>query len=299
MNIKHQGKVEGQLPVISNSDGSPERTRRSVFTGLLGLTVLLTLFALDLANAKANDAITYPYYFQPDANPIFRHVRSADPDAHVWPDGQMWVYASQDHVGGYANLDGYHVFSSPDLMHWTDHGEALHSRDVSWGTNGFMWAPGAAYKNNTYYLYYPHKDNADHFRIGVATSKTPEGPFKDIGHYIEGTFGTDPMCFIDDDGTAYLYFDRVVAKLNTNMVELAEKPRNIEYGAANLSKEMCDFGEGVWVFKKDGIYYFTYTNFKNRKYQGFYTMGKSPYGPFEYKGPMAPARSGRRIIIPL
>jgi arabinoxylan arabinofuranohydrolase len=75
-------------------------------------------------------------------------------------------------------------------------------------------------------------------------------------------------------------------------VELAEKPRNIDYGADNLNKEMCDFGEGVWVFKKEGIYYFTYTNFKNPKQQGFYTMEKSPYGPFEYKGPMAPAPIG-------
>lgn len=66
-------------------------------------------------------------------NPIIRHIRTADPSAHVWEDGKIWIYAShdQDTATSYKSMDGYHVFSSSDMVNWTDHGEVLHSRDVS------------------------------------------------------------------------------------------------------------------------------------------------------------------------
>ncbi len=67
-------------------------------------------------------------------NPIIRHIRSADPSAQVWNDGKVWVYAShdQDDAVDYSSMDGYHAFSSYDMVNWTDHGEILHSRDVDW-----------------------------------------------------------------------------------------------------------------------------------------------------------------------
>ncbi len=178
------------------------------------------------------------------------------------------------------------MFSTEDLRTWTDHGEILHSKDVNWGIEGggWMWAPGAAYKNNTYYLYFPHKDKTGKWRIGVSTSQKPEGPFSDISHYIPGTYGIDPICFIDDDGTAYLYFDKVVAKLKNNMVELAEPPRQVFYGANDKIAEEFQMREAPWMYKKDKQYYFSYCNFRNQENQGFYAIGDSPYGPFNWKG---------------
>ena len=40
-------------------------------------------------------------------------------------------------------MDRYHVFSTDDMVHWTDHGEILNSSQVEWGREegGFMWAP--------------------------------------------------------------------------------------------------------------------------------------------------------------
>jgi len=219
-------------------------------------------------------------------NPIIKHIRSADPSAQVWNDGRVWIYAShdQDNATDYSTMDGYHVFSSYDLVNWTDHGEILHSRDVSWGNpnGGFMFAPDAAFKNGTYYLYFPHLANDWNWRVGVATSDKPEGPFTDIGRYIEGTDHIDPTCFVDDDGQAYLIWggdsqDPKIARLKENMTELAEEPRVIEYGAGN-------FGEGPFMHKRDGIYYFSYTCHTCNPYQGYYAMGDNPYGPFVYKG---------------
>ena len=245
---------------------------------------------------SAADDMTYPYTFKYDGNPLVRHYRGADPDCHVWND-KLWVYTSQDHIPdegqpGYSKMDGYHVLSTEDMETWTDHGEILHSRDVPWGVDGWMWAPGAAYKDGTYYLYYPHKDKSNKWKIGVATSSQPQGPFKDLGKPIDGAFGIDPMVFIDDDGTAYLFFAQHMAKLKPNMIELAEKPRAIDYGANDRKETHENMVEAPWMYKKDGNYYFSYSNYKNKEFQGFYGMSKSPYGPFEWKGPVNPTPDG-------
>ena len=138
-------------------------------------------------------------------NPLVRHMRCADPDAWVW-NGRVYVFASQDMPDStsYGTMDGYHVYSSADLTNWVDHGEILHSRDVEWGKpeGGHMWAPGAATKNGNYYFYYPHLHKSDRkWRVGVAVSNAPEGPYKDRG-IVEGVDLNDPACFIDDDGQA-------------------------------------------------------------------------------------------------
>lgn len=221
-------------------------------------------------------------------NPIIRHIRSADPSAQVWNDGRVWVYTShdQDDAVDYSSMDGYHAFSSYDMINWTDHGEILHSRDVSWGVSegGWMFAPDAAYKNGIYYLYFPTMAKGWKWKVGVATSEKPEGPFTDVGYYIEGTDHIDPICFVDEDGQAYLIwggdFQRPrIARLKDNMTELAEEPRFIEYGAEN-------FGEGGFMHKRDGVYYFSYTCQSCYPYGAFYAMGDNPYGPFEYIGPV-------------
>jgi hypothetical protein len=111
-----------------------------------------------------------------------------------------------------------------------------------------------------------------------------------MGHYIVGTDQIDPTCFVDDDGQAYLLWGGdaeapKIARLKENMTELAEEPRAIVYGANN-------FGEGGYMHKRNGIYYFSYTCNTCYPYQGYYAMGDSPYGPFEYKGELNHAPPG-------
>jgi len=265
----------------------------------LSLFVGLVLLAITGLSQQQNSTshTKYPYHFKYEGNPLSRMHSATDPDVHVWND-TVWMYCSQDHeiVNGdtYATMDGYHAFSSTDLVNWTDHGEVMHSRDVAWGANGFMWAPGAAYKNGKYYLYFPHKDKTNGWCIGVAVGNTPKGPFKDIGHPIEGITGIDPAIFIDDDGQAYIYNgSHIVAKLKENMIELAEPVRKVDYGPQEiLDDDLQRFHEGSYMHKKDGVYYFSYSNFKHPKFGGFYAMGDNPYGPFKWVGPMAKGPEG-------
>src|SRR5690606_5096639 len=85
----------------------------------------------------------------------------------------------------------------------TDHGVALDIKDVPWASRQ-MWAPDAAHKNGTYYFFFPAKDKKDIFRIGVATSNSPSGPFKAEPEPIEGSYSIDPAVY-EDNGEYYMY----------------------------------------------------------------------------------------------
>jgi arabinoxylan arabinofuranohydrolase len=240
--------------------------------------------------------------FKYENNPLVKHVRTADPAAKVWADGKLWIYTSHDmeNATDYHSMDGYHVFSSEDMVHWIDYGEIFHSSDVPWSqTDGRMYAPDVAYKNGTYYLYFPHEPEKDNeYVIGVATSTKPDGPFTDVGHYIKGTDGIndgiDPCILIDDNGDAYLYwggpgpdYPPRVARLKQNMIELAETPKSIELAQTpkSIHNGNNNLFEGVFVFKRHGKYYYTYTDDGGGGLlRGAYAMGTNPYGPFIYKG---------------
>ncbi len=273
-----------------------------------------------------NPAITTP---NPDpdtwadytaGNPIITHMFTADPSAHVWADGRLYIYASHDvfPARGCDLMDKYHVFSTDNMVDWVDHGEVFSSADTkSWSTcEGFMWAPDAAevkqedgsYK---YYFFYPHpasnegavqpdrdgKTWNETWRIAVAVSDSPTGPFTDLGpikdvdgNPIGGWSMIDPCVFQDDDGSYYLYFG---GGGNNNAADHAKG-----YGAcfgAKLSADMTtletplqqmkgltDFHEGVWMFKYDDLYYsmFADNNTEGGGNQQRYATSESPLGPW-------------------
>ncbi len=218
------------------------------------------------------------------SNPFVSHMFTADPSAHVWEDGRLYVYPSSDTSPptSYSSMDGYHVFSTDDLISWVDHGEILHSRDVEWGTpqGGNMWAPDCAYKNGRYYFYFPHRNKAMEWEIGVATSEQPASGFEVQGRVGGATGFCDPCVFIDDDGQAYLYavIDAkcYAAKLKDNMMELD--------GEMVHQIGVDEHREGPFVFKRDGIYYMIYPDHHPKFNRMQYSMSDSPLGPWEPKG---------------
>lgn len=145
--------------------------------------------------------------------PLIDHIYTADPSAHVF-NGKLYIYPShdiptdiQDNDNGdqYA-MNDYHVFSLDEMGGpVTDHGTVLKAADVPWVSKQ-MWAPDAAYKNGKYYLYFPARDHEGVMRIGVAVGDKPEGPFTADPEPIPNSYSIDPACFVDDDGSAYLYF---------------------------------------------------------------------------------------------
>ncbi|KAF4891979.1 Xylosidase/arabinosidase [Colletotrichum viniferum] len=147
--------------------------------------------------------------------PLIDHIYTADPSAHVF-NGRIYIYPSHDREtdiqfndnGDQYDMADYHVFSTSSLDPLepvVDHGVVLKTEDVPWVSKQ-LWAPDAAFKNGKYYLYFPARDKQDIFRIGVAVSDKPEGPFTPDPEPIKGSYSIDPASFVDDDGQAYLYF---------------------------------------------------------------------------------------------
>ncbi len=259
--------------------------------------------------------------------PLVKDIYTADPSAHVF-NGKIYVYPSHDIDAGIPDNDNgdqyamrdYHVLSMDSIGgKVTDNGVALDVKDVPWASKQ-MWAPDAAFKNGTYYLYFPVRDKQGAFRIGVATSKSPVGPFKAEPKPIEGAFSIDPAVFTDDDGSSYMYFGGIwggqlqkwvsgkydangsktdlkqddkpalsckVAKLSKDMLHFDGKAQDVilvdKDGKQLLGKDHDRrFFEGSFMHKFNGKYYFTYST--GDTHYLCYAIGDKPMGKFVYQG---------------
>lgn len=262
---------------------------------------------------------------KPISQPLVSHIYTADPSAHVFKN-RIYIYPShdieagvpEDDEGSHFDMRDYHVLSMKKIGGKVkDHGVALDIKDVPWAGRQ-MWAPDAAYRNGMYYFYFPVKDKEDIFRIGVATSQKPHGPFKAEPQPIGGSYSMDPAVFEDTDGSYYMYFGGIwggqlqrwdsnnryhpdakpkkgnetaclprVAKLNPDMKSFAEEVREVKLldENGNLFTEADNdkrFFEAAWVHKYNGKYYFSYST--GDTHNICYAVGDNPYGPFTYRG---------------
>ena len=262
------------------------------------LTIILAVTALVLASCRSRVEL--------GPNPFVTHIYTADPSGHVWQDGRLYVYASHDidPPRGCDLMDQYHVFSSADLKHWTDHGEILRASQVPWGRpeGGFMWAPDCAYRNGKYYFYFPHPSEsnvAPSWKVGVAVSDRPDRDFKVMPQPMPGVGGwdlIDPAVFVDDDGKAYFYYGGggkcYGAQLADDMVSLA--------GPLQVMQGLDDFHEAAWVHKYNGRYYLSYADNNEGANRLRYAIGDTPLGPWRsmgvFLGPQSCAMSHGSIV---
>lgn len=244
----------------------------------------------------------YPRYGYYEHNPLFVGFSSqmyqnsftgtfytADPSAHVWADGRLYVYASHDMepTQGCDRMDRYHVFSTTDMKNWTDHGEIMNSATVKahvgMGIDGFMWAPDCAYNKEEllYYFYFPHKIDANTWRIFVATSKEPAAKFWVKG-VIDGIPSTiDPCVFVDDDGQPYIYTSG--AGKGCWGAKLRKDDWTKLDGVMSPLSGFTDFHEAPWVHKYKGNYYLSHSDNHAGSQGGNrmqYSMSNNPLGPF-------------------
>jgi beta-xylosidase len=247
----------------------------------------------------------------------------ADPSAHVF-EGKLYIYPSHDRESGIPESDNgdhfdmkdYHVYSMDNIHgELTDHGKVLDVKDIPWAGRQ-LWDSDVACKNGMYYLYFPLKDKTDVFRIGVAISDKPYGPFKPQPEPIDGSYSIDP-CLFEDNGDFYMYFGGLwggqlqyyhensylgveqfpnddepalcakVVKMNKNMLEFAEAPRDLiivdEEGKPLIAGDKeRRFFEASWMHKYEGKYYFSYST--GDTHQICYAVADNLYGPFKYQG---------------
>lgn len=214
---------------------------------------------------------------------------AADPSARVFG-GKLYVYPSHD-LAGNKNWDmfDFHAFSSEDGATFRDEGRIFSVDDLTWAKHQ-LWAPDCVERNGTYYLYF-----AAEGQIGVATSPSPTGPFKDalgkplLARKTAGLYTIDPAVLLDDDGQAYLYFGNSSGKLG--LAKLRPDMTSVD-GDVQVLK-VPHYHEGIWVHKHAGKYYFTYPSNVGDKTANLmeYSVAASPTGPFEHKGVILDNRS--------
>ncbi len=264
------------------------------------------------------------------SQPLVRHIYTADPSAHVF-NGKIYIYPSHDvdageafdDLGSHFAMEDYHVISMDSITsEAVDNGVALHVNDVPWAERQ-MWAPDAHEKNGKYYLFFPAKDYEGIFRIGVAISDSPVGPFIPQPEPIKDSFSIDPAVFKDADGAYYMYFGGLwggqlqrwregvfnstspespvahlpadnepalcakVAKLTDDLLQFAEEPRDLVILDENGEPLLAGDNDRRF-FEAPWVHFY-----KGKYYFSYstgdthficYATGDNPYGPFTYQG---------------
>ena len=229
------------------------------------------------------------------ANPVL-------PDFHADPEvlfskktGRFYVYPTTD---GYDGWGGYSfdVFSSPDLVHFQNEGTILSlaaGGDAPWAA-GNAWAPCIEEKwmdgQWKYFFYFSaHNASLGKKTIGVATADSPIGPFKasdkplftssSAGQMIDSDVFTDPV-----SGQSYLYYGNgrlLYRLLGDDMMSVGTKEYDITPSGGTL--QTYAYREGVYVFYRNGLYYFLWSvdDTGATNYHVAYGTSTSPTGPIK------------------
>lgn len=186
---------------------------------------------------------------------------------------------------------GIKVYRSADLKHWEGpvgarSGFALHTRDV-YGEGGY-WAPEVYHRNGRYYMFFSVEEH-----IAVATSDHPAGPFtQEEASVLRPHKSIDSHLFVDDDGSAYLYFanfkdgleiwgarldDDLMSVDTTTLTRLLTQSQPWE---RSPKEPVGIVNEGPYVIKRDGQYYMTYSanHFASQDYGIGLARASSPLG---------------------
>lgn len=253
-------------------------------------------------------------------NPILPlDVHVPDGEAHVMPDGRLYIYGSYDDREDVYCSSEYHVVSTEDMEHWTVYDTSLRGEDIPWFDNpDYPHYPGIDWTHPTPFILKMLESNAGdkeafekqaegpktpllfapdavqkdgryylYFCMqddteGVAVSDRPEGPFDNPIQLPCG--GIDPAIFIDDDGAAYYYWGQLFShgvRLNNDLISF-----NRGDIIDNLvTEEEHFFHEGSSMRKINGKYYYVYADMERGKPTSLgYAVGDAPLGPFRYKG---------------
>jgi hypothetical protein len=243
--------------------------------------------------------------FDKQGNQIIRYSTVGDAiDAH---DGEIALFNNTYYLYGTsydcgfewgnknAPFCGFKVYSSKDMLNWTDRGFLFNAQTQVWQTrcNGNTYGcfrPHVVFNSKTrlYVLWINVYDNVSGYR--VFTSKSPVGPFVEVAEPklavnvnmpAAGLNNGDHDTFIDDDGTAYLAYTDwrtkgtiVIEKLSSDYLT----------GTGEVVKQVTEGQtEAPGMFKRNNIYYVVYSDPNCGYCSGTgtsYKTAKSPLGPW-------------------
>ena len=247
--------------------------------------ITIVLYAAVLSQPLRAQQKESPHWNMPGAGNPFIPGYFADPTIRQFGD-TYYLYATTDGTGnGYGPAQ---VWVSKDFVNWKN-------IIMNWPTTEVVWAPDVMKAPDGTYRYFYCEPCVLHEGVG----DSPIGPWENVlgktdavlvpDRFVHNAITLDGQTFVDDDGSTYLYFGTWgiykgfgcgVARLNSDLKTFAEKK-------LIPNTEITDFFEAPYVFKKDGVYYFTYSSGSchDDTYRVQYaTSTVGPMGPYEYKG---------------
>lgn len=238
------------------------------------LFVLVLCFAVQFASSAKN--------------PIIPNRGANDPHIRII-DGKAYLSASHDKSPDNTKfvMEDWWLWSSDDLVNWKL--EYVLKPEETYIGKPFegCWATDFIKRNGKYYWYFSERNH----QAGVMVADSPAGPWKDplgkplLAEDLTPTHEYDMGIFEDTDGEFYIVFgvwDFYIARLNEDMISLAEKPRKITihnprgpYNQDGTNTEMPT-DDKPFLHYYNGKYYLSWGC--------FYAMADNVYGPYDYTG---------------
>ena len=257
------------------------------FKYILGILSLCAVLSCKLKNSASQVTAEKEKISKPNknGNPLVYDVGMADPHIKIYND-KAYLYATRDEdkTSHKFVMPDWKIWSSDDLINWTLE-TTIDPTETYMGVSKNCWAPDVAAKNGKYYFYFSN-GNKD---TGVMVGETPTGKFKDaLGEPLLPQDMTivkeyDPSVIIDDDGEAYIIFGHhrsdhpdfyyMIAKLNEDMISLAESPKEV---LITGDVEVLGGNDKPNLHKRNGIYYLSAGS--------HYAIAKNIYGPYVKTG---------------
>lgn len=248
---------------------------------LFGKVVVLFILSACFLNLSAQEKMY-------SGNPLFKDIFTADPCALVYND-TLYLFTGHDEQTSFGKtflMRDWHVFSTADMVNWTDHGAKLKATDFPWASGNAFAGHVTEYNGKFWwYVSVTHKyiRVGEGFAIGVAVADHPLGPYEPTDEPLitdntrnSITLNIDPAVYVDN-GIPWLFWgswgDARMVKLKNNMTELDGSVKTVN---------VRDFFEAPWVHKKNGVFYLSYASGYPSTTK--YSTSNSIEGPWTYQG---------------
>lgn len=249
---------------------------------------------------------------QTHTNPVYGSY-FADPFVWRFQDVYYAIGTGELEASGQSVGKVFPILQSTDFFQWTFASSALLRPDSRLGEN--FWAPAVAHDLEKFYLYYSVGHGDKNHQLRVATSESPQGPYKDLGKSLidpkDCSFAIDPQPFQDADGRWYLFYARdfldssnsmrpgtalMVAPMKS-MAELEDEGLTVLRARSNWQRFKANrlmYGrnwdwhtlEGPSVCRHNGRYYCLYSGgcWQNDSYGVDYGVADHVMGPYSDSG---------------
>ena len=228
-----------------------------------------------------------------DGNPLIPGY-FADPSI-VRDGGKWYLYATIDPWGD----DRLGMWTSTNGRDWSFSTPAWPTKAAATSpTSGDskVWAPSVVKAaNGRWYMYVSVGSE-----VWVGSAPSPAGPWADANggkpliakDFAPAYHMIDAEAFIDEDGTAYLYWGSGLNWTNGHCFVVKLKPDMVTFDGVPKDVTPANYFEGPFLVKAGRHYVLTYSDGKTTEdtYKVRYAIGDTPFGPFR-EGPDSPILS--------